>query len=386
VLTAAQLTQSLRTEAQRLGFELFGVCPAVQPTGFHSLVAWIEAGFPGEMTYFGNRQQAYSHPNGVMEGTVSLVMLGMRYGGARDRKWNEGFGQVASYAAGKVDYHDLIRERLNGLGAFYAQQVEDSVWRGVVDTAPLLEREFSQLAGLGWQGKNTMLIHPREGSYFFLAALLVERRLEYDSPFEVDHCGTCRRCIEACPTQAILDDRRLDARRCISYLTIELRNPVPLEFREPLGDWLFGCDVCQDVCPWNRFAQKPTNIEFHSTDANLQIDLKELLSLDEPQFRQRFRHTPMWRAKRRGLLRNACLVLGNQGDPKSIPSLVRALQDEEPLVRGAAAWALGCFSNAEITAHLVEQLRIESNADVKQEIAWAMTQRLTRKRFANTPQ
>ncbi|MEQ1905011.1 MAG: tRNA epoxyqueuosine(34) reductase QueG [Pirellulaceae bacterium] len=383
--TAAQLTQSLRTEARRLGFELFGVCPAVQPTGFHSLVAWIEAGFSGEMSYFSNRQEAYSHPNGVLDGTVSLVMLGMRYAGVRDRKRNEGFGQIASYAAGTIDYHDLIRERLNGLGAFYTQQVEGGVWRGVVDTAPLLEREFSQLAGLGWQGKNTMLIHPQEGSYFFLAALLVERPLEYDSPFEVDHCGTCRRCIEACPTQAILEDRRLDARRCISYLTIELRNQVPLEFREQLGDWLFGCDVCQDVCPWNRFAQAPTNVEFHSTNESLQIDLEELLSLDEPQFRQRFRHTPMWRAKRRGLLRNACLVLGNQGDPKSIPALVKALQDEEPLVRGAAAWALGRFSNEEVTPTLVQQVRIETNVDVRKEIELALTQLLTRKSPANTP-
>ena len=338
------------------------------------------------MSYFSNRIEAYSHPNGVLEGTVSLVMLGMRYGGVRDRQSTEGFGQIASYAAGTIDYHELIRERMNGLGAFYAQQVNGGHWRGVVDTAPLLEREFSQLAGLGWQGKNTMLIHPREGSYFFLAALLLEQPLDYDRPFEVDHCGSCRRCIEACPTQAILEDRRLDARRCISYLTIELRTPVPLEFREPMGDWLFGCDVCQDVCPWNRFAQSPVNNEFHPIAGHLQIDLESLLSLDEGQFRQRFRHTPLWRAKRRGILRNACLVMGNQADPKFIPALLNALRDQEPLVRGAAAWALSRFSNAEVASLLTRHLQTETDAGVKEEVSWSLAQLSACPSSPETPQ
>ncbi len=385
MLTAAQLTQSLRTEAFGLGFELFGACPAVQPTGFHSLVAWIEAGFPGEMSYFSNRQKAYAHPSGVLEGAVSLVMLGMRYGGVRERRKDPGCGQIASYAAGSIDYHDLIRERLNRLGAFYSQQNDGGVWRGVVDTAPLLEREFSQLAGLGWQGKNTMLIHPREGSYFFLAALLLDRSLEYDNPFEIDHCGTCRRCVEACPTQAILNDRKLDARRCISYLTIELRNPIPLEFRDRLGDWLFGCDVCQDVCPWNRFSQTPANSEFHPTTENLQVNLEELLSLNESQFRQRFRKSPMWRAKRRGMLRNACIVIGNRADSKFLPALTRAIQDEEALIRGAAAWALGRIAIAEVSEVLLQRLECESDTDVRQEIELALLE-LSNGNKSTTPQ
>jgi epoxyqueuosine reductase len=202
--------------------------------------------------------------------------------------------------------------------------------RGVVDTAPLLERDFARRAGLGWIGKNTMLINKHRGSYFLLGALLLDLDLEPDSPHEASHCGTCTACLDACPTGAFPGPGWLDARKCISYLTIELRSPVPEELRSGVGDWMFGCDVCQEVCPWNR--KDETEPEA--------VDPAELLSLTEEEFRTRYRGTALMRTKRRGLLRNAALVLGNAGDEQALPALRRALEDAEPLVRDAAAWAI----------------------------------------------
>jgi epoxyqueuosine reductase len=212
--------------------------------------------------------------------------------------------------------------------------------RGVVDTAPLLERDFARRAGLGWFGKNTMLLNKRLGSYFFLGALLVDIELRPDAPQETTHCGTCTACLDACPTQAFPEPGLLDARRCISYLTIELRGPIPVEFRAPLGDWVFGCDICQEVCPWNRKAPSATEPAFQPRTDLEPLDLMEALGLSEEAFRRRFRGTALMRAKRRGLLRNAALALGNQGDLAALPALRHALNDPEPLIREAAQWAI----------------------------------------------
>ena len=209
--------------------------------------------------------------------------------------------------------------------------------RGVVDTAPLLEREFAELAGLGWIGKNTLLINRREGSWFFLAALLTDLDIEQDLSRETDHCGTCRACLDACPTGAFPQPYALDASRCISYLTIELRESMPPDLRKGVGDWLFGCDVCQDVCPWNSRAPRSQRHEFMPRDDSNPVDIIALFDLDESAFRRRFRHTPLWRAKRRGLLRNAAVVLGNHPIPTALPALIGGLNDGEPLVRGACA-------------------------------------------------
>jgi epoxyqueuosine reductase len=252
---------------------------------------------------------------------------------------------VARYAQG-ADYHDVLRQRLNQLLAWVQTECPGCQGRGVVDTAPLLERDFARRAGLGWFGKNTMLLHKRLGSYFFLGALLLDLELRPDPPYETSHCGTCTACLEACPTQAFPEPGVLDARRCISYLTIELRGPVPPELREPLGDWLFGCDVCQEVCPWNRKAPPGTEPALQPRPDLVALDPAELLGLSEEAFRRRFRGTALTRAKRRGLLRNAALVLGNCGDPAALPALQRALQDPEPLVREAARWAIRQIDDA----------------------------------------
>jgi epoxyqueuosine reductase len=210
------------------------------------------------------------------------------------------------------------------------QEVPGCRGRGVVDTAPLLERDFARRAGLGWIGKNTMLINKHRGSYFFLGALLLDLDLRPDEPHTASHCGTCTACLDACPTGAFAGPGWLDARKCISYLTIELRTAVPEELRPGVGDWLFGCDVCQEVCPWNRKDTSPPEA----------VDAAEVLALTEQEFRRRYRGTALWRTRRRGLLRNAAIVLGNTGDERALPALRRALADAEPLVCEAAAWAI----------------------------------------------
>jgi epoxyqueuosine reductase len=220
--------------------------------------------------------------------------------------------------------------------------------RAVVDTAPLLERDFARRAGLGWFGKNTMLIDKRLGSYFFLAGLLLDIEFAPDRPHETSHCGRCTACLDACPTQAFVGPGVLDSRRCISYLTIELRGPIPEELRRPMGDWLFGCDICQEVCPWNRKAPLATDPELKPRPELEGLDPSELLTLSEGRFRRRFRGTALLRAKRSGLLRNAAIVLGNSGTPAALPALRRALQDPDPIVRDAVEWAIAQITRAHL--------------------------------------
>jgi epoxyqueuosine reductase len=224
----------------------------------------------------------------------------------------------------------VLRDRLNRLLAWVQHEAPGCRGRGVVDTAPLLERDFARRAGLGWIGKNTMLINKHRGSYFLLGALLLDLELTPDEPHTASHCGTCTACLDACPTGAFTGPGWLDARKCISYLTIELRSSIPEELREGVGDWLFGCDVCQEVCPWNR----------KDTTQPEAVDAREVLSLTDEEFRRRYRGTALFRTKRRGLVRNAAVVLGNAGDPAALPALRRLLDDPDEVVREAAAWAI----------------------------------------------
>jgi epoxyqueuosine reductase len=268
-------------------------------------------------------------------------MLAMPYRTAEPADPQPGFGRVSRYAWGASDYHDLIHERLGDLTQYVREHCPAVNVRGVVDTAPLMERELAQLAGLGWVGKNTLLLNKQLGSYFFLAALLLDIVLEYDMPFAADHCGTCRACLDACPTDAFPQPYLLDASRCISYLTIELRGQIPLELRAGMGDWIFGCDICQDVCPWNSKSPESSEPAFAPLESTNPLDLIALFDLDDAAFRTRFRRTALWRPKRRGLLRNAAIVLGNQRCEAAMPALTRGLSDDEPLIREACAWAIG---------------------------------------------
>ena len=364
---ASSIAARLKSEARNAGFDLCGICPAVSPPGIDRFHSWLAAGFAGQMHYLADRADAYVHPKHVLDGVCSVVMLAMNYRTAEPKPTQAGQGRVSRYAWG-TDYHDMIRSRLEQLAEWLRSAAPQSKVRGVVDTAPLLEREFAQLAGLGWIGKNTLLLNKQLGSWFFLAALLTDLELEYDAPHETDHCGTCRACLDACPTGAFVDAYVLDARRCISYLTIELRDHVPTELRTGVGEWLFGCDVCQDVCPWNHRAPQSEEPAFRPSDDTNPIELAALFDLDEAAFRARFRHTPLWRAKRRGLLRNAAIVLGNRPHPASISVLVRGLNDAESLVRTACAWALGRYTSKEAIDALLQRSAIEVDLTVREEI------------------
>jgi len=370
-MTPSDLTAALKQEARRLGFQLAGVCPAAAPPGIERFRRWLADGFAGEMHYLADRAAAYEHPRHVLEGARSVFMLGMSYRTAEPAEPQPGQGKVSRYAWG-TDYHDLIRSRLERLADFHRRLAPGAAVRGVVDTAPLLEREFAQLAGLGWIGKNTLLINRRHGSWIFLAALLSTEPLVPDAPLERDYCGKCRRCLDACPTGALVEPYRLDARRCISYLTIELRGSIPPEFRPAIGDRVFGCDACQEVCPFNRRVPCSTEPALRPDAEMNPIELAPLFEMDDEAFRRRFRHTPLWRAKRRGILRNATIVLGNQPHPSAVPALVRGLNDHEPLVRGAAAWALGRCGGPEPPSALRERLSLETDATVRAEIKAAL--------------
>lgn len=359
---------AIKARARELGFDLVGIAPAVAPAGYAKFVDWLTAGYAGEMQYLPDRREAYQHPRHVLAGVKSIVMLAMNYGSIAPHPGAAGQGRIARYAWG-TDYHDLLRGKLNEFAAWLAERSPAAAVRGVVDTAPLFERELAQLAGLGWIGKNTLLLNKQAGSWFFLAALLTSAELEPDEPHMTDHCGTCRACLDACPTDAFVAPYVLDSRRCISYLTIELRTLPPVEHRDAIGDWLFGCDICQEVCPWNHRAPATNEPEFAPRPGNNPVELASLFDLDDVAFRKRFRDTPLWRAKRRGLLRNAAIVLGNQRSSAAIAPLIRGLNDSEPLVRSASAWALRQFDSSVAHDALTARLLLETDPAVRTEIA-----------------
>jgi len=369
------LTEQIKERARQLGFSSVGCCAPKNGLGWERFQQWLEAGYAGEMHYLPNRGSAYQHPSSILEGVRTLILLTMNYATAEPPAVPSDHGRVSRYAWGNVDYHDLIHQRLTELATFIRQQVVDAKIRGVVDTAPLLEREYARWAGLGWIGKNTLLLERDAGSWFFLAALLTDVELEQDAPFTSDHCGSCRACLDACPTGAFPQPYVLDATRCISYLTIELREMIPSDLREGVGEWLFGCDICQDVCPWNRKAPLAQEPAFQPNDDLHLVDLPALLEMDEHQFRDRFRHTSLWRPKRRGLLRNAAIVLGNKPPTaRSRSALMQGLNDVEPLVRSACAWALGRDSSDTAREALFNRLNIEDDSQARIEIESALQQ------------
>ncbi|NLS93974.1 MAG: tRNA epoxyqueuosine(34) reductase QueG [Planctomycetaceae bacterium] len=376
MISPHQLTEALRNEARRLGFCHVGACEAVDSPGFNRLQQWLQAGYAGQMDYLANRLDAYRHPGRVLDGAKSLLVLATDYRNVERDADDDGRGLVSRYAWG-FDYHDVLRRRLNLLADFHAMLAPGARARGVVDTAPLMEREFAVLAGLGWIGKNTLLLTRDRGSWLFLSVLLTTAELEYDAPFKTDHCGTCRACIDACPTGALVRPYVLDARRCISYLTIELRDMPPPELRQASGKWLFGCDVCQEVCPWNRRAnRRPVDVEagreFLPIGGETALGLAQLFSLDDEAFRLRFRKTPLWRTKRRGLLRNAALILAGLPSAEAVGALSHGLSDRESLVRVASAWALGQIGSRDARTHLWQRLAAEDDSRVREAICEAL--------------
>lgn len=368
----AELSAAVKAQAASLGFSLCGICAAKEPPGFVRFGEWLDAGFAGQMSYLEGRRAAYEHPRHVFENAESVIVLAMNYRTAEPRAPGAGQGRVSRYAWGEVDYHDLVRQRLQRFTDFLREAAPGAAARGVVDTAPLLERDFAQLAGLGWIGKNTMLINRREGSWFFLAAVLTDVPLAYDAPHETDHCGSCRACLDACPTDAFPRPYVLDATRCISYLTIELRESIPEPLREPMGEWVFGCDVCQDVCPWNGRAPLSSETAFAPADGLNPMDLCELFALDGAAFRERYRHGVFWRPRRRGMLRNAAIALGESRSAQGLRALMIGLSDDEPVVRGACAWSLGRYEESAARDALRKRLPVENDDSTRHEIERAL--------------
>ena len=347
VIEIGQSTTSfIKAAASRVGFDLVGVAPAISPPGLGHLTDWLASGFAGEMQYMPRRAAAYEHPEHVMPNVRSVVMLAINYNTRAgneedtDAQLSTTSARVATYAQGSADYHDLLRGKLKQLADAVHELQPGCRTRGVVDTAPLLERDFARLAGLGWFGKNTMLINKRAGSWLLLAALLTDLELETDLAHSTSHCGTCTRCLDVCPTDAFVAPYILDARRCISYLTIELKNQIPLDLRDGVSNWLFGCDLCQDVCPWNNKAPVTSEPVFQPQPDLHPADALQILKMSEADFVARFQHSPLGRPGWDGLRRNAAIVLGNSGDPTIIPDLAGCLEQAPPLLGEAITWAI----------------------------------------------
>ena len=333
-LTALALSQGVKARALSLGFDRVAIGPAGPPAHGGAFARWLDAGYGEGMDYLQRTRTERQEPARLLPEARAAVTVALAYGPRDD---DPSWSVVSRYARGG-DYHEVMRPRLGALVDYLREAGGPGVRsRAAVDTSAVLERDLAAAAGLGWIGKNTNLISPRAGSYFFIGTVLTTAALVPDGPV-ADHCGTCTACLDACPTDAFVGPWVLDARRCLAYLTIELRSPVPAELREKVGDWLYGCDVCQDVCPWNRKA--PPAREPALAPAAPLGPLQALLEMDDAAFRQRFRGSAMSRAKRAGLARNAALMLGNRGDRSAAPALRRALGDADEGVRRAAAWAL----------------------------------------------
>ncbi len=339
-----ELTARIKSEAIRLGFDAVGIAPAVAPPGYPDFLRWLDAGRAAGMEYMSRNSEARAHPSSMLADVRSLILVSLVYGRPEPENSvaRRSTGKVARYARGG-DYHTFIWRKLEELLEWLRDQCPGIQGRAVADTAPLLERDFARLAGLGWIGKNTMLIDRRLGSFTLLGALLVDGELDYDPPHDSDHCGSCTLCLDLCPTQAFTGPYQLDARRCISYWTIEHRGVLSETNAAELGGWVFGCDVCQDVCPWNRKAPPGRHPELDARAEWTNPDLLEWLSLDASEWKAKLRGTALKRAKRSGLLRNAALILGTRRLVEAVGPLAARLDDlcEDPVVRASAAWALG---------------------------------------------
>ncbi len=407
------LTSDVFAYALALGFDRAAVLPVGPPRYAAQFAAWLDAGYHGKMAYLATRVTERLDPARLAADAATMIAVAANYDPGPSPRPHGGppLGRIARYARWP-DYHDSLKPKLFALDAFICERTgRKTLGKAFVDSAPVLERDYAEQAGLGFIGRNACLITPGLGSWTFLAGLLVPERLEAGSwTLEAGRerramdrrCGRCTRCLDACPTQAFVAPHVLDARRCISYLTIELRGPIPRDLRPLMGDWVFGCDVCQEVCPYNRGGRPAVETAATSAKSILRqaqdrpyVDsgpvgtgrlrdgsrdfqslgdpaLSALLTLDEFDFRARFRGTPVLRAKRRGLVRNACVAAGNSGEPALVPALIALLADPEPLARGHAAWALGRFGGRAAERALTHALSSETDPWVASEFALAM--------------
>jgi epoxyqueuosine reductase len=353
----AALKQAIKEKTRQLGFVLAGVTSSEPSTHYNIFEEWLDQKKHGTMNYLAEERSRIrrANPKQILPECKSILVLAIPYSSFTRNVHSSSF-KVASYALGD-DYHDIIPARLKLIVEFIEEQLGHPIPnRYYTDSGPILERELAQRAGLGWIGKNSMLINPNAGSTFFLAEILLGIQLEPDEALITDHCGTCTRCIQACPTQCILPNRTLDARRCISYLTIELKDEIPNELRSLTQDWIFGCDICQQVCPWNRFSAKADP----AFEPKIPLPvLTSDLTLTSVEFNQRFKKSPLKRAKRRGYLRNLAVAVGNTGNKKDIPVLKQAEKDEEPLISAHAKWAINNINKEIAHLHCTERSAVQ---------------------------
>jgi len=341
-MAIAEITGSIKSKAVEIGFDLVGISPAGRLPESRFYKEWLARGYAGEMKYMERDPQKREDPGRIVPGAKSVITCGLNYNtdypysteaGDKDKGW------IARYAWGE-DYHDLMDGKLKALEEFISASSSDGAHtRRYVDTGPVLERAYGRYGGIGWTGKNTCLINQRIGSWIFLGEIITTLELEYDGPAP-DRCGTCTRCIEACPTGAITEPYVLDSRLCISYLTIELRDEIPAGLRDKVGNNIFGCDICQDVCPWNRKAGKTAEPGFQPREGFYNPVLGSFSGMGPDEFSLRFKGSPVKRAKRKGFLRNVLTAMGNSGDESLIPVIEEYVADPEPLVRAHAKWAL----------------------------------------------
>lgn len=372
--SARELTRQVKAEALRLGFRRVGVTTPDPPPHLDVYRAWLAAGRHGSMGYLASEHAVArrADPRRILPGCRSVLVVAMAHDPPPAQPGPA--GRVAAYARGD-DYHDVLPQRLRELVRFLEALVGAPVpHRIYTDTGPLLERELAQRAGLGWIGKNTCLISPQDGSYLLLAEALLGLELVPDAPFTIDRCGSCTRCIEACPTTCIRPDRTLDATRCLSYLTIESRDPTPAALRPAAGEWLFGCDICQQVCPWNeRFAPAQGDPVMRPRPGPQALALPELLGLDRQGYHEHTRRSPLRRARLTGWLRNAATVAGNRRDAAAVAPLARLLMgSDDPAVRAHAAWALGRIGGAPARQALAGAAAGEADAAVRADVEAAL--------------
>ncbi|HEX8273808.1 MAG TPA: tRNA epoxyqueuosine(34) reductase QueG [Longimicrobiaceae bacterium] len=378
-LAPSSLSERIRARALEMGFDDVGIAPVGPSAHGDAYARWLAAGMHGEMGYLAREDAVAKRrdPAVLVPGARSAVVVALNYHPPEDAgapsSADPSRAVFARYARNE-DYHDLMKERLIALQEWISAELVPVSGRAYVDTGAVLERELAQRAGLGWAGRNTMLVRPGRGSYCFLGVVLLDVELAYDAPFAADRCGRCSRCVDACPTGALLGRDGegapvMDARRCISYLTIEQRGPIPRELRPLIGNRVYGCDICQEVCPWNSFASDTSEPAFLPRAGVDGASLIELIGLSQEEFSRRFKGSAVKRTKRRGLLRNVAVALGNWGSPEAVPALAAALADEEPLVRGHAAWALGRIGTAEARQALWGREEVEEDTWVREEIA-----------------
>jgi epoxyqueuosine reductase len=373
-MSLEELSRSIKDKALEIGFDLVGISPVDSFPENQFYKEWLAKGFAGEMKYMEKEPEKREDIRNLIPRAKSVISCGLNYntdypysikGNDRQSGW------ISRYAWGE-DYHEVMREKLLILLEFIKDAASEEVEARIyVDTGPLLERVYGKHSGIGWFGKNTCLINQKVGSWIFVGEIITDLELDYDSPAP-DRCGTCTRCIDACPTHAIIEPYVIDSRLCISYLTIELRGKIPVQLRDKIGNNIFGCDICQDVCPWNRRAKVTHEPSLQPREGLYNPELSSLSQLTPEVFRVKFTSNPIKRAKRKGLIRNVLVAMGNSGLKEFIPYLKESLKDDDPIIRAHAAWALWKLEGNDSYYTLSNQLKAESDPIVREEIVSIM--------------